>query len=104
MEDTQWLELLHPFTALKNLYLTGNFALHVFSALSELSGEKVTEILPVLQNLFMSPGYRLDRFRFRKAIKIFVVARRGSGHPVSVHSRPWGGRWRDITEDLVSGD
>jgi len=105
METSQWLEILDPFTALKNLHLTETIAAHVCSALQELSGERVTEVLPTLQRLFIdSPSsYSLPE-GLRKAIKTFVDARRRSGHPVSVHCTYWIGRSMDITEDLVSGD
>jgi len=102
MEDTQWLELLDPFTALKNLYLTDKIAPHVCSALLELSGERVTEVLPSLKNLYLYDKYPLEGSR--QAIKIFVAARRRSGHPVRVHRGSRSEGWEDITEDLASGD
>jgi len=97
IENAQWLELLDLFTALKNLHLRGETVLRVFSALSELSEERVTEVLPALQNIFIS-GYLPEASR--KAMKIFVAARRRSGHPVSVHTRTAGGEytsWEDTT-------
>jgi len=105
MEDTQWLELLDPFTALKNLYLTDKVAPHVCSALLELSGERVTEVLPTLQGLFIT-HLSSDSLPegLRKATKTFVAARRRSDHPMSVHRTEWVGRPMDITEDLLSGD
>jgi len=105
METGQWLELLDPFTALKNLHLTQTIAAHVCSALQELSGERVPEVLPTLQGLFIS-HLSSDSLPegIRKAIKTFVAARRRSGHPVSVHRKEPSGRSMDITEDLVSGD
>jgi len=99
MENAQWPELLGPFTALKNLYLSSRIASPVFGALLELSGERVTEVLPALQNLFI---YRLEDSR--KSIKIFVAARRHAGRPVRVHRESESGSWDDITEDLASGD
>jgi len=102
IENAQWLELLGPFTAQKALCLTDRIALHVCSALLELSGERVTEVLPALQNIFISPEYLLEGSR--KAIKIFLAARRRSGHPLSVHRRSWSGGWEDITKDLGSGE
>jgi len=86
MEDTRWLELLGPFTALKNLYLTDEIARRVCGALGGLSGERPTELLPELRNLFV------DVFRssknIEKAIRPFVAARQLSGHPVAID------RWR----------
>jgi len=103
IENAQWLELLDPFTALKNLYLTDKIALYVCNAPLELSGEEVTEVFPALQNLFISSESLLEDSPSWKAIKTFVAARRRSGHPVSVHSGPPGGR-KDITEGLASED
>ena len=51
--EAQWVELLDPFTALKNLYLTSNLARHVCDALVGLSGVRATEMLPALRNLFV---------------------------------------------------
>src|SRR5712671_2299282 len=102
MENTQWLELLGPFTALKNLYLSNDIASHVFSALLDFSVERVTEVLPALQSLFIYPEYLLEGPQ--EPIKIFVTTRRRAGRPVSVHCGSWSGRWVDITEDLTSGD
>jgi len=81
MENAQWLELLEPFTGLKNLYLTHGIAQGVCGALQELSGEKTTEVLPALRNLFVQ-GSSLKPVQ--KAIGAFVAARRLSGHPVVV--------------------
>jgi len=89
MEGARWLEFLDPFAAssLTNLYLTNDVALHVCSALLELSRERVTEVLPALQKLFIFDEYPSEGSR--KAVAIFVAARRCSGHPVSVHHGPW---------------
>jgi hypothetical protein len=53
VENTQWLELLDPFTALKNLYLTNGIAQRFCGALQEASGERATEVLPALCSLFV---------------------------------------------------
>jgi len=106
METGQWLAILDPFTALKNLDLWQEIAAHVCSALQELSGERVTEVLPTLQGLFIT-HLSSDSLPegLRKAIKTFVAARRRSGHPVSVHrTDPLRRGSMDITEELVSGD
>ena len=96
MENAQWLELLEPFTSLRNLYLTDKIPLHVCDALQELSGETVT---PALQNLFISPRYLLEGSQ--EVIKAFVAMRLLSGHPVSVHRGSRSEGWEDITEDLT---
>jgi len=98
-ENAQWLELLDPFTALKDLYLSNDVALHVFSPLLELSIERVTQVLPALQNVFIC--FLEDS---RKPMKIFIAARRRAGRPVRVHCGSENGIWNDITEELASGD
>ena len=52
-ENTQWLDLLHPFTGLVDLHLGKRLVLHCALALRELAGEQVTKVLPTLQNLFI---------------------------------------------------
>jgi hypothetical protein len=86
MGDAQWLELLHPFTALKNLYLTDGIAQHFCSALQALSGERTTEVLPALRDIFVE-GSSLEPVQ--EAIRTFFAARRLSGHPVVVN------HWQD---------
>ncbi|KAH9955317.1 hypothetical protein BC827DRAFT_1379100 [Russula dissimulans] len=55
MENAQWLELLDLFAALKNLYLTNGIVQRFCQcgALQEPSGERATEVLPTLCNLFV---------------------------------------------------
>jgi len=81
MENALWLEPLHPFTALKNLYLTGLIARRVCDALQELSGERATEVLPALRNLFV-PRFSLPALQ--EAMLPFVAARQLSGLPMVV--------------------
>jgi len=81
MENAQWLELLDPFSALKNLHLTSGVAQQFCGALQVLSGEKATEVLPALRNIFVR-GSSLEPVQ--EAMKPFVAARQFSGHPVVV--------------------
>jgi hypothetical protein len=80
VKNTQWLEILLPFTAVKNLYLPAEFAPCIVPVLQELVGERVSEVLPALQNIFLQ-----ELGPVKKAIQRFVTARRLSGHPVTVH-------------------
>ncbi|KAI9451100.1 hypothetical protein F5148DRAFT_1378905 [Russula earlei] len=80
METTQWLELLYPFTAVKDLVLSGRVAPHVCQAL-----EEVTNVLPALQNVFLRDLSSMELVPNR--IMTFVAARKLSGHPVAVHPR-----------------
>ncbi|KAH9961393.1 hypothetical protein BJV74DRAFT_353413 [Russula compacta] len=86
MENGQWLELFHPFTSVKNLYLSKKLALLVAPALQELTEERVTDVLPMLQNLYVE-GLQPSVHMTRKGISQFVAARELSNHPVTVE--PW---------------
>ena len=82
MGHTRWLELLDSFTALKNLYLTCGVAQRVCGTLQEVSGERATEVLPALRNLFVDGFRSLEHIQ--EAIGPFVAARQLSGHPVAI--------------------
>jgi hypothetical protein len=53
VENRQWLELLRPFMAVKNLYLSEEFASRI-PALQELVEGRTTDVLPALQNIFLA--------------------------------------------------
>jgi len=81
-ENAQWLELLHPFAAVKNLYLCKEFTPRIAPVLQELVEERVVEILPALQGLFLE---EVNPARpVQEAIGQFVAARQLSGHPIAV--------------------
>ena len=84
VEGAQWLELLHPFTSIKDILLHDNSIPHVAPALEQLAGE--TEALPTLQNLFLDGPQPSEPVK--KMIGKFVATRRLSGRPVAVHIRP----------------
>ena len=94
MDSTQWLELLHPFNAMKNLYLSNELVQHVLPALHFHDEEAgITEVLPALQNILIEDFDPYPPWLpIRKEIREFVDARVLYGYPVSVY------RW------LVSGE
>ncbi|KAN0123898.1 hypothetical protein V8E52_002388 [Russula decolorans] len=82
IENTLWLQLLLPFTAVKDLYLSKEFAPGIAAALQELVGARITEVLPSLQNIFMEglePSGPLQEIIGR-----FVAARLLSDHPIAI--------------------
>ena len=82
IEDVQWLEFFHPFSAVKNLYVSKEFAQCISSALQNLVGERVTGLLPALETLFLEELQPLGPAQ--EAIWHFVAARQLLGHPVAV--------------------
>ena len=82
IENTLWLQLFLPFTAVKNLYLSKEFATGIAAALKELVGRRTTEVLPSLQNLFVKGLERSGTFQ--ETIGQFVAARQLLDHPIAV--------------------
>ena len=88
IENTRWLELLQPFTAVTNLYLTKEFAPGIARALQSLAGETET-VLPTLENVFIEPESQPSS-SVHEAIGQFAAARQLSGHPIAIYH--WDGR------------
>jgi hypothetical protein len=82
IENTLWLQLLLPFAAVKYLYLSKEFAPGIAAALQELVGERITEVLPSLRNIFVE-GFEPSGL-FQKIIGPFVATRQLSDHPVAI--------------------
>jgi hypothetical protein len=88
----QWLEFFHPFTAVKNLYLSEEFTPSIASALQDLVGSRMTEVLSTLQNIYLE---RLQPSEpIQEGIEKFVAARQLSGHPITVS------RWQRDPESI----
>jgi len=83
MGNAPWLRLVRFFTAVECMYMTQGLAVCVAPALQELTGPRVTEVLPMLRNIFVE---RLDSLGpVQEALGQFVAARQLlSGHPVDV--------------------
>jgi hypothetical protein len=82
VDDSQWLRLLSPFVSVKSLYVSKGLGPFVASALEDLTWERVTEVLPRLDNLFLEG---LGSLLFvEETISSFVSMRQLAGHPVVV--------------------
>jgi hypothetical protein len=82
LENSQWLELLHPFAAVKELYMSCGITPCIARALQELVGEGVMEVLPSLKNVFLEEP--LPSGPAQETIAQFVSARQLTGHPIAV--------------------
>ena len=82
VESMQWLEIFQPFTALKNLYVSKKFVQCIVPPLQELVAERVADVLPALERLFLE-GLQPSG-PVQKAIGNFAAARQLVGHPVAV--------------------
>ena len=87
IESRQWLELLHPFIHVKNLYLSEVFASRIVPALIEEPIQRpikleMTYVLPALQNVFLE-GFQPSG-PMQKAIGQFIAAREATGRTIAV--------------------
>jgi hypothetical protein len=86
VENTLWLELLYPFMAVKNLYLSKQVAPRIVPALQELVGTRTTEVLPTLQNVFLEGVPSSGPVQEGIGIGQFVAARQVTSHPIAISS------------------
>ena len=80
IENSLWLELLHSFTTVKNLYISEEFVRRVVPALQELAGSRTTVLLPTLQNIFLE-GLQPSG-PVQEGIGHFAAMRQATGHPI----------------------
>jgi len=102
IENAQWLDVLRPFTSVKDLVLYWKPIKFVAPAPEELAGERVTElmeVLPALENIFLQGPQPSELVK--KAIGVFIAARQLSSFPVAVHHR---GLWYQDYERWEIGD
>lgn len=82
IENSEWLELLRPFAAVKNLYLAEEYAPHIVPALKEVVRERETEVLPALECLFLEKLYESGPVQV--AIRQLVAMRQLSNRSIAV--------------------
>jgi hypothetical protein len=85
MEHVQWVELLQPFTSVKDLVISKDLAWPFVTMVRKLVQENVTCVLPALQNLFLDEPR--PNILVWEDIGLFIAARRLSGYPVNVYHR-----------------
>jgi hypothetical protein len=95
IENGLWLQLLHPFTAVKNLYLSEQFALRIGPALQELVEGRTTEVLPALQNIFLDGLESSGSANVQEGIGKLVAARQVASLPIAVSS------WANFDRDRL---
>jgi hypothetical protein len=97
-EGSQWLELLQPFIAVKDLYLSKQVALRVAPFLQEISRETAPEVLPALQNLFLEESQASEpsrkplaslSLRDNSAVTLWLstIGKEGRSLTIDEHSR-----------------
>ena len=87
MDSAQWLELFRLFVAVQSLYVTEGLVSPVARALQDLTPHTATEVLPVLQTLFLEELQPSGPVH--EAMKPFDTARQLSQQPVLIQ------RWEE---------
>ena len=82
VDNVLWLRLLHPFTFVKNLYLSEEIAQRIVPALQDLVGERATEVLPTLENIFLEEGQQSGPVQ--EGIQQVVAVRQATDHPIKI--------------------
>jgi hypothetical protein len=82
IENTLWLQLLLPFTAVKRLIVYKEFAPGIAAALHELVEGRITEVLPSLEKIFVEALGPSGPFR--EKIGQFIAARQLSNQPIAI--------------------
>ncbi len=84
VENTEWLEVLFPFTAVKNLYISKEFGPRIAPTLQELTEGGMTAMLPILQNIFLE-GFQPSE-SVEEGIGRFISGRQLTDHPIIISS------------------
>ena len=82
IENALWLELLHPFTSVKNLSLSKDIARRIVPAIQELVGDRATEVLPTLLFFFLEE--RQSSGPVPEGIQQVVAVRQAASRPIAV--------------------
>ena len=82
VENTLWLELLRPFTAVKSFYLSEEFARRIVPSLQELIGVRTTEVLPAVESIFLE-GLQPSG-PVQEGIGLFVATRQVIGRHIEI--------------------
>ena len=98
VEVIQWREFLHLFTSVKTITLRSEDPVQLIApALQEFGGERATQLLPALQNLFLKTFSSRPSGSLHEAIERFIAARQFYGQPVILHYH-----WQDTrSEEFV---
>jgi len=84
IENAVWLDLLRPFTAVKDLYLSKQFVPRIAPALQELAGGRTTDLLPTVQNIFLEGFQPSGLDQEIEGIGQFISARQLTNRPVAI--------------------
>jgi len=92
-DKMQWVDLFHPFTALKALHIPRELGPRIAPVLQELTEARAAEVLPALDSLVVEDLESSEVLQ--GAVQRFIAACGFAGRPVDVHR--WDDKWgRDL--------
>ena len=77
MDNIEWLQLLRPFSSVRTLFVSREFAGHVSRSLDNITAVMATEVLPALKMLCLEGEPPSSDHKF-------IAARSESGRPVLI--------------------
>ena len=84
--NTPMQEILYPFTAVTDIFISEYMVTKVSRCMEGLSEERTTAMLPALRNIFVAKLQSQEKCT-NDAIQEFIAAKGLAGHPVTLH--PW---------------
>jgi hypothetical protein len=81
IQHSHWLQLLHLFPDAKDLYISSEITTYIVPVLKKLVGERTTEVLPALRNIFF---HEYEELSGPTSIEDFIATRELSGHPIAI--------------------
>ena len=99
MDNIEWLQLLRPFSSVRTLFVSRDFAGHVSCSLDNITAVMATEVLPALKMLCLEGETPSSDHKF-------IAARSESGRPVLVVNtqREFQENLKMYLGDLYQGD
>jgi hypothetical protein len=83
LNHTRWLAFFRPFITVEALHLSKELSTLIAPALRELTGQRATEVLPALRDLFIVEAEPSGHVR--ASLEPFIAARRLFGRQVDIH-------------------
>jgi hypothetical protein len=101
MYHSNWLVLFHVFASVRTLRLSSEIrpfiVSFIVSSLLGQTGEGVNDVLPELQNLYLTDGAWSDEPE-EQAIELLIAAGQNFDHNVTVHRLPYHD-WCELDRD-----
>ena len=101
-DNSVWLVLFHLFASVQTLHLSSDIqpfvVSFILSSLPGHTGESVNDVLPELQNLYLTDRIWRDEFEEQAIEQLIAPTGQNSNHNVTVHRLPYCD-WSELVRD-----